>query len=152
VTLGTEDAVDAHTISFKSNRLTMMFVLAALAAVSLAFVWGGARRMMRMQTQAAGKAEFAQVKADEQTKIVIEVAEASGGRIRGKLLEKRDETHYSRTENPADVTWGKETGIAMGKAEDIHRGAVVHITGQMGADRSVEAKQIVILTGYVQVK
>lgn len=144
--------MDAPTISIKSNRLTMMFVLAALAAVSLAFVWGGAGRMMRMRTQAASKAEFAQVKADEQTKIVIEVAEASGGKIRGRLLEKKDETHYSRTENPANVTWGKETGIVMGKAEDIHTGAVVHVTGKMGADRSVQAKQIVILTGYVQVK
>jgi hypothetical protein len=146
--------VNAISISIKNSRPASILLLAALAAVSLAFVWGGAGRMMRMRTQAASKAEFAQVKADEQTKIVIEVAEASGGRIRGKLLEKWDETHYSRTENPADVTWGKgkETRIVMGKAEDIHRGAVVHITGKMGADRSVEAKQIVILTGYVQVK
>ena len=144
--------MDAHIISFRSMRLNMMFVLAALAALSLAFVWSGAGRMMRMRTQAASKAEFAQVKADEQTKIVIEVAEASGGRLSGKLLEKRDETHYSRTENPADVTWGKETGIVMGKGEDIHPGAVVHVTGKMGADRRVEAKQIVTLTGYVQVK
>lgn len=144
--------MDAYTIPIKSNRLTMMFVLAALAALSLAFVWGEAGRMMRMQTQAASNAEFAQLKVDEQTKIVIEVVEASGGRIRGKLLEKGDETHYSRTENPADVKWGKETGIVMGKAEDIHPGAVVHVTGKMGAGRSVEAKQIVILTGYVQVK
>jgi hypothetical protein len=98
VTLATEDVVDAHTISFRSNRLTMMFVLAALAAL------------------------------------------------------KRDETHYSRTENLATVTWGKQTGIVMGKGEDIHPGAVVHVTGKMGADRRVEAKQIVTLTGYVQVK
>jgi len=40
----------------------------------------------------------------------------------------------------------------MGKAEDVRAGAVVHVTGKMAADRSVQATQIVILTGYVQVK
>lgn len=144
--------MNTNPVSIKSNRPTMIFVLAALAALSLAFVWSGAGRMMRMQTQAASNAEFAQLKADDDTKIVIEVEEASGGKIRGKLLERQDETHYSHTQNLADVTWGKETGIVMGKAEDIHSGAVMHVTGKMGADRSVQAKQIVILTGYVRVK
>ena len=110
-----------------------------------------------MHTEVASIGEFAVLKADDETKIVIEIAEASGGadadgRIRGKLLEKRDETHYSRTDNPAEVSWGKETALVMGKAEDIRAGAIVHVTGRMSGDRRVLAKQIVILTGYVQVK
>ena len=105
-----------------------------------------------MQTQTASNAEFAQLKADEATKIVVEVVEASGGKIHGKLLEKKDETHYARTANDANVMYGKETAFVMGKAEDVRAGAVVHVTGKMAADRSVQATQIVILTGYVQVK
>lgn len=147
-----EDAVEANTISIKSNRMTMMFALAALAALTLVFVWSRSGSMMRMQTQAASNAEFAQLKAEDQTKIVIEVAEAFSGTIHGRLLEKQDETHYARTENPTEVTWRTETGIVMGKAEDIHAGAVVYVTGKMSSDRSVQAQQIVILTGYVQVK
>ena len=96
------------------------------------------------------------LKPEDDAKIAIEVTETSGGdsdrRIRGKLLEKRDETHYTRTSNPAEITWGKETALVMGKAEDVHSGAILHVTGKMSADRSVRAKQIVILTGYVQVK
>jgi hypothetical protein len=38
----------------------------------------------------------------------------------------------------------------MGKQADIHQGAVVHVTGNVQEDRSVAAKQIVILTGYVK--
>ena len=72
--------------------------------------------------------------------------------IRGKLLEKQDETHYARTGNQAEVGWGKDTAIVMGKAEDIQAGAIVHVTGKVAADRSVQARQIVILSGYVQVK
>ena len=141
-----------NSISMRSGRVGWVFLLAALAVVSLAFVWRGAGRMMRMQTQAANNAEFAQLKADDATKIVVEVVEASGGRVHGKLLEKKDETHYARTADFADVVWGNETAFVMGKSEDVCAGAVVHVTGKMAADRTVQASQIVILSGYVQVK
>ena len=140
------------SIFIKSNRAGWIFLLSALAVASLVFVWRGAGRMMRMQTQAASNAEFAQLKADDATKIVLEIVEASPGKIHGKLLEKKDETHYARTANAADVIYGKETAFVMGKAEDVRAGALVHVTGKIAADRTVQATQIVILTGYVQVK
>ena len=127
-------------------------MLAVIAALGLVYVWSGAGKMLRMQTQAANNAEFAQLKADDAAKIVVEVAEASGSRIRGKLLERQDETHYTRTGNAAEIAWGKETAFVMGKAGDVHAGAIIHVTGKLAADRSVDARQIVILTGYVQVK
>jgi|SRR5271166_1892248 len=142
----------ATSTSIKSGRPVWVVMLAVLAALSLAFVWRGAGRMMRMQTQAASHAEFVQMKAQDDAKIVVEVTEAAEGRIHGKLLEKDDETHYRRTANPADITWGKDAKIVMGKAEDIHAGAIVHVTGRVGADHGVQAAQIVILTGYVRVK
>ena len=145
--------MNANSVSIKNSRPVWVFMLAALTVLSLAFVWRGAGRMMRMQTQAASNAEFAQLKTQDDTKIVVEVTEiASDGRIRGKLLEKQDETHYARTGTLAEVDWGKGTVIVMGKAEDIRAGAVVHVTGEIAKDRSVQAKQMVILTGYVQVK
>jgi len=144
--------MNANAVSVKSGRPVWIFMLAGLAVLSLVFVWSGAGRMMRMQTQAASIAEFAQLKPQDNTKIVVEVTETSEGRIHGKLLEKQDETHYGRTGNAAEVLWGKETALVMGKVEDIHAGAILHVTGKVGADHSVQAQQIVILTGYVQVK
>jgi hypothetical protein len=139
--------VNANAVSIKSNRPMWVFMLAALAALSLIFVWSGAGRVMRMQTRAANRAEFAQLKPQDAAKIVVEVAETSEGRTRGKLLEKQDETHYVRTGNAAEVSWGKDTALVMGKAEDIRVGAVLHVTGKVGADHGVQAQQIVILTG-----
>jgi hypothetical protein len=141
----------------KNTRPLWIFLLAALAALSLLFVWSGAGRMMRMQTQTANRAEFAQLKTQDETRIVIEVTETmaettSKGRIRGKLLERQDDTHYLRTANPADVAWDNDTRLVMGKADDIHPDAILHITGKVAADHCVQASQIVILTGYVQVK
>ena len=145
--------MNANSVSIKSSRPVWVFMLAALAILSLAFVWRGAGRMMSMQTQSVSNAEFAQLKTQDDTKIVVEVTEiASDGRIRGKLLEKQDETHYARTGTLAEVDWGQDTVIVMGKAEDIRAGAIVHVTGKVAKDRSVQAKQMVILTGYVQVK
>lgn len=144
--------MNTNSISIRSSRPGWILLLAALSIVSLMFVWRGAGRMMQMQTQAASHAEFVQLKTDEVTKIVVEVVEPSGGKIHGKLVEKKDETHYARTVNDANVAWGKETAFVMGKAEDVRAGAVVHVTGKIGADRAVQATQIVILTGYVQVK
>jgi len=68
------------------------------------------------------------------------------------MLEKQGETHYTRTTKDVETTWDKHTAIVMGKADDIKPGAVVHVTGKLAADHSVEATQIVILTGYVQVQ
>ena len=142
----------ANTVSIKSSRRVWIFMLAALAALSLVFVWRGAGRIMTMQTQVTTRAEFAQLKPQDNVKLVVEVTEAPERRIRGKLLEKRDEMHYVRTANQAEVGWGKDTAIVMGKAEDIHVGAVLHVTGKVAANHSVQAQQIVILSGYVQAK
>jgi hypothetical protein len=144
--------VNATTNSIKSRRPVWVLMLAVLAALSLAFVRQGAGRMMRMQTQAASNAEFAQLRAQDDAQIVVEVTDAAEGRIRGKLLEKQDETHYVRTAKAADMVWGKTTAIVMGKAEDVRWGAIVHVTGKLAADHSVQAQRIVILTGYVKVK
>ncbi len=144
--------MNAATITMTSRRPLWMVMLAALAVFSLGFMWRGASRMMRMQTAATSTAEFAQLKPNDDAKIVVEVVAASSLHFRGKLLEEQDETHYSRTANLADVEWDKDTVIVMGKAEDIHAGAIVHVTGKVAADRSVQARQMVILTGYVQVK
>jgi hypothetical protein len=146
-----------NSILIRRRWLGWIFLLAAIAALTLGIAWRGAGRMMRMHTEAASSSEFAGLKAEDETKIVMENTDVSQGdsagwHFRGRLLEKRDETHYARTANTAEVAWGKETALVMGKEEDLHAGAVVHVTGTMSKDRSVRAKQIVILTGYVQVK
>jgi hypothetical protein len=144
--------VNATTVSIRSSRPIWVFLLTALAVLGLIFAWGGAGRMMHMQTHAASNAEFAQLKAQEEAKIMVEVTETQAGHIRGTLLDKQDETHYARTRKQAEVRCDSATKIVMGKVEDIQAGAVVHVTGKVAADHGVQASQIVILTGYVQVK
>ena len=127
-------------------------MLVALAALSAVFVWRGATKAMKMQPEAANESEFVQLKAQETAKIVIEISTVGEGKIRGRLLEKQNETHYLRTDNQIEIKWAAATEIVMGTAADLHAGAVLHVTGDVGADHSVQARKIVVLTGYVQVK
>lgn len=129
-----------------------VFLLSALAVLGLVFAWRGGAKMMRMQTHAASNTEFAQLRRQDEAKLVIEITEVPEGRILGILLEKQDETHYARAAKKVEASWGRETRIVMGDADGLRKGAVVHVTGKVAADHSVQASQIVILTGYVQVK
>ncbi len=143
--------MDIAPVSAKTS-FRLIFTMTALAALSLIFVWRGGGRFLQMQTQAARGSDFAQTKPEQETKIVVEVGQSSSFHIAGKLLEKQDETHYVRTETPAEVVRSKETKLIMGNAEDIHVGAIIHVTGKVNSDHRVQAAQIVILTGYVQVR
>jgi hypothetical protein len=147
-----ETRVTANSVSIKSGRLAWVFVLVALAALSAIFMWRGAEKAMRMRPQAASQFEFAQLKPEEAAKVVVEVLEASEGKIRGRLLDRQDDTHYTRTQNEARIRWGASAAIVMGKAGDVHPGAILHVTGTVTSDHGLQARQIVILTGYVQVK
>ena len=68
--------MNGTAMSVKSSRQGWMFLLVGLAALSLVFVWRGPGRMMSMQTRADGDAEFAQLKAGAEARIVVEVTEA----------------------------------------------------------------------------
>jgi hypothetical protein len=140
------------TASNKRSKAAWVFLLAVLAALSAVFVWRGAEKAMKMQTAAANGSEFAQAKQQESVKVVVEVFETAEGEIRGRLLERQDDAHYTRTKDEARIHWDTSTAIVMGKTGDVRPGAILHITGTMAVDHSVQARQIVILTGYVQVK
>ena len=139
------------TMSQKGSPV-LALVLAMVALLSLGYVWSGAKRMMRMQTQSASNPEFVRLNPHDEAKIVIEVSETRAPRILGHMLEKQDETHYRRTANPVEVSWSSDTKLVMGEAEDIRAGAVVHVSGTVAGDRTIQARQLVILTGHVQVK
>jgi hypothetical protein len=144
--------VNANSVSTKSSRLACVLLLLALAALSAVFVLRGAQKAMRMQPEAASQSQFAQLKPQETARVVVEVSGISAGEIRGELLDKQDDTHYTRIKNEARIRWDSSTSIVMGKTADVRPGAILHVTGTVGGDRSLQARQIVILTGYVQVK
>jgi hypothetical protein len=76
----------------------------------------------------------------------------AGTRAEGRVLERQTETVYRRSANTVRVAFSASTPVVMGKTSDVQPGAVVHVSGTVGEDQTLNATQIVILTGYVQVE
>jgi len=132
-------------------RVGICFVVVGLLAI-VCVVWNSARRAGNMAAAAASdEQQFSQTAAGEETKIVLEIESAADGAIKGKVLEKKSDTVYTRTNTAAVAHSGSQTKFVMGKADDARAGAVVHVTGAAEKDHSITAEQIVILTGYVKV-
>ena len=116
-------------------------------------VWRATHLAESMPVVAGSVKELQQAKPEDKTKIVIEVEDADQqGTIHGRLLQKKTEEIYTRTGDAVVVKSGDETKMVMGKREDVHKSAVIHVTGSVRADKSISAEQIVILTGYVKVE
>ena len=141
--------------SFSKTTRTWIFLCTALALLIAVAVWRSAGKAMQMKSEAAatGQAGLGSLKPGGVTKIVIEVMDSSArGYVEGKLLEKQTETTYARTNMVVEAAFDTNTSLVMGKTSDIRPGAILHITGTIMASRTVQARQIVVLTGYVQVR
>jgi hypothetical protein len=116
-------------------------------------VWRATHLAESMPVVAGSVKDLQQAKPEDKTKIVVEVEdEDQQGTIHGKLLQKKTEEIYTRTGTAMVVQSSAETKMVMGKREDVHKSAVIHVTGSVRADKSISAEQIVILTGYVKVE
>ena len=136
-------------LSKSSNRWSV-FLLVLLACLALAVMWAG--RSMKMKAQAAGPAQFLALKPGEVAKIVFEVTGASDLELAGNLLEKQDETHYTRTTTEIEVIADARTAIVMGSRADVRGGAILHVTGTLDENHLLHANQLVVLTEYVSVR
>jgi hypothetical protein len=145
----------ASTSAFflKTNRAWVL-VCAALALLIALAVWCASEKAMKMEAAAAvpGHAHFESLEPGDATKIVLEVVDSSPPKtIKGRLLEERTETVYTRTGTLAEAAFDTSTSFVIGKVVDIHAGAVLHITGTVTASHAIQ-RQIVVLTRYVQVR
>lgn len=135
----------------KQNIRTLIFLLLAFVLL-ITIGWRAGSRAMRMNAGAAVTAQLDQVKPGEEVKVVLEVTSFAGQTLKGALLDKQTETLYKRSGRVAEVAWDADTKIVMGKAADIHPGAVIHVTGAVVAGDRIKARQIAILSGYVKVQ
>jgi hypothetical protein len=136
---------------YVSWKLAMLIVVVSFL-IGFA-VWRATHFAESMPVVAGSVKDLQQATPEEKTKIVIEVEEVDErGTIHGKLLEKKTEEIYTRTGTATVVQSSSETKMVMGKREDVHKSAVVQVTGTVRADKSIFAEQIVILTGYVKVE
>ena len=130
-----------------------IFLVVILALLSFLAMRRSMVRGMSMRAGITAHAAGSAISVGDTAKFVLEVkAVEPGVSVTGNSLEKQTETVYRRTATSAKIAFDAATPIVMGKASDIHEGAVVHVTAKMGTDRVLRAEQVVVLTGYVEVK
>jgi len=107
---------------------------------------------MKMKAQAAGPGQFLALKPGEVAKIVFEVTGMpTDHELAGKLLEKQDQTHYTRTSTEVEVIVDAKSSIVMGSRADVRSGAILHVTATVEENHALRAHQLVVLTEYVTV-
>jgi hypothetical protein len=145
--------MNQNTTGNVRSRSVWAAVLSVIIVLTAFLVGGSFRSAKSMSTAAASDEDvFIHATPGDSVKVVLEIENSSTeGSIRGKLLRKETEKIYLRTNTQVTVQSGSQTKIVMGKQSEIHPAAVVHVTGRLKKDRSVDASQIVILTGYVEI-
>jgi hypothetical protein len=138
--------------STRSNRIWIV-LLVALALLAFYAMRRSLGKAMQMNSEPTATASMAQLKPGDELKVVLELTSVTpAASIEGNVLEKQSETVYRRTGNTIKIGFDAATPVVMGKAPDVHTGAVVHIKAKMGDDRLLHTEQIVVLTGYVKVQ
>ncbi len=136
-----------------SQRMRWVGLIVVVLVVTILAVWSVGTRAMRMQTAAAASDDqlLTTAQPGSQLKADVELTSAGDGKAEGLVLDKQSETVYRRTRVVVQIDFAAATKLVMGSASDIRKGAVVHVSGTVAQDRSLQASQIVILTGYVSV-
>jgi hypothetical protein len=142
------------SISSAHPRTVWAAIATIVVVLAVFMVWGSLRSANSMSAATSSDAQSpAQAPEGTTVKFVLEVADATPtGLIHGKLLEKQTEKVYLRTATAMTVHSSENTKLVMGKQTDVHAAAVLHVTGAVQSDHSIAAEQIVILTGYVELK
>jgi uncharacterized protein YdeI (BOF family) len=140
--------------SKRRSRLAWSAIIAFLVALASFAIWQSARTAASMSGAASSEEnQFAQAQVGSEVKVAVEVASAGAdGTLRGILLQKKTEEKYARKCMEVVAHIADHTAYVMGKRDDVHPNAVIHITGVVQKDRSVDAEQIVILTGYIHLE
>jgi hypothetical protein len=127
------------------------FLVGIAAALAIRTVLASAERMH----PAASPPGAAAIAASRDLKAVVRIDSVTGSAFTGTMLRRQSDTDYCLLPKGPDseisVTFGPNSSIVMGQARDLTKRAVVQVAGLVDAAHVVEAKQIVILTGYIRV-
>jgi hypothetical protein len=127
-----------------------LFLLGIIVAVAIPLYLGYSGMMGGSTPQTA--LQFSASTPGAQAQIAVEVTRMlSHTLLVGNLLQKNADETYSHTEKTVRVKWDN-TKIVMGSSSDVKVGAILQASGVLSPDDTLNAVQIVILTGVVQLK
>lgn len=126
-----------------------LLALAILAAIALPFYFG---RMMSSSPPQTAQ-QFALASPGTSMSVVLEVTSLPTTTLfEGTLLQRNDDGSYSRTSQHVSVQWQPAQSVIMGNSSDVKVGGILQVQGTLSTNTLLTASQIVVLSGYVQIK
>ena len=99
------------------------------------------------------QAQSAAVTPGSLSKFVCQItSSAAHNQMNGVILKENSDGSYSSTGSSVSIQLDPNQSITMGSRQDVHQGAILQVSGQVGADSIVHADQVVVLTGIVTVR
>jgi hypothetical protein len=139
--------------SSSRNTQLWIIVLVALAVLSLLAMRRSVGRAMGMNAVTTDASSLPGLRPGDEAKIAIAITNAKPAvSFEGNVLEKQTETVYARSGKKIKILFDATTPIVMGAMSDVHEGAVVHVKAKVQSDHQLRAEQLVVLTGYVQLR
>ncbi|MEO7019267.1 MAG: hypothetical protein ABI234_03860 [Ktedonobacteraceae bacterium] len=127
-----------------------LLVLAIIAVIAIPLYFG---RMMMGGSPPQTAQQFALASPGTSMSVALEVTSLPTTTLfEGTLLQRNDDGSYSRTSQHVSVQWNPSQSMTMGRSSDIKVGGILQIHGTLGTNTFLTASQIVVLTGYVQIK
>lgn len=132
------------------KRLLWAVAILALLSVVTAIGFDVFRRATRMRVAPTNAAITMQAQPGQKQKAVILLkALESTDLYSAVLLESSDGSTYHQTTSAIRLAVTPNTSVVMGRKADIKTGAILQVNGQMTAEHTLRASQIVVLTGFV---
>lgn len=127
-----------------------IFILAIVAVLVISFSIG---RMMMDGSPPQTAQQFAFASPGTDVNIVLQVTTLTTSTLlEGAILQKNGDGSYSRTVQRVNVRWNPSQAMTMGSSSDVKVGAILQVRGTLDAQNILASSQMVVLTGYVQVK
>ena len=145
---------NARTRQRRRNLAPFLLGLLVIAAIAVLFIPFYLERSMMMGGSPPQTAQqFALASPGTNMNVALEVTTMpSSILLEGTLLEKNDDGSYSLTSQKARVQWNPSQSVIMGSSSDVKVGAIIQVRGTLGNNDVLTADQVVILTGFVQIK
>jgi hypothetical protein len=139
-------------ITTDSKKVSLRLPLAIIVGLGLAVAAGlvGTKSMMTAQANAA---DIQSAPTGTAVEVAVQVtALPSAGFFDGQLLEKQG-FGYKHTDQTLHFRFADDATVAMGQRSDVNVGAILSVNAMTVSpdERQLEAKRVVILTGYVSV-
>ena len=131
--------------------LLVLLILAIIAVIAIPLSFG---RMMMDGNSSQTAQQFALASPDTTMSVMLQVNSLPTTTLlfEGTLLQKNGDGSYSRTTQRINVLWNPSQSVTMGSNSDLKVGAILQVHGTLGTQNVLTADQIIVLTGYVQVR